>query len=48
MGSGKAIFVGREEVTAADVANLKSCGVDIASIATQLLHLNFIAYLWFR
>lgn len=48
MRSGEAKFVGCEEVTAADVANFESCGVDIASIATQLAHFDFIACLWFR
>lgn len=45
MGSGEGKLVAREKVAAADVANLEPGGVDIASIANELLHLSFTAYL---
>lgn len=45
MGSDEGKLVAREKVAAADVANLEPGGADIASIATQSLHLSLIAYL---
>lgn len=46
MGPCEAELVGRQEVTAAEVADLKLCRADIASVAPQLVHPSIITCLW--